>query len=95
MKSHEWSQPVCVICGSRKIVEGNHIGGQNHIAWMKMPFCKTHHRRFHILLEQIGVDLRYTSNPLERLNRASKAITICRWVVDEAMGEEISRKTGS
>lgn len=68
------------------------MGGENHIAWFTAPFCKVHHEQFHELLRNIGIDLRYTTNELERLNRASQAIIICQWLVAEAMKKAILRE---
>jgi hypothetical protein len=84
-------RPACIICGSRKVVENNHAGDRRHVAWFTPPFCKIHHDHFHELLRNIGVDLRYTPNELERLNRASQAIMLrlsandrqCHWEQSE------------
>lgn len=84
--------PACIICGTRNAIEQNHVGGENHIAWFTAPFCKVHHEQFHELLRNIGIDLRYTTNELERLNRASQAIIICQWLVAEAMKKAILRE---
>jgi hypothetical protein len=68
------------------------VGGENHVAWFTAPFCKVHHKQFHELLRNIGIDLRYTTNELERLNRASQAIIICQWLVAEARKKAILRE---
>lgn len=73
----------CVICGSPERAEGNHVGGQNHIAWFTMPLCGEHHDRFHALLRQIGVDLRYTADQVERFVRVLKCILVFTWMVLE------------
>ena len=77
----------CVICGSKEI-QRNHVGGQNHVAWFTMPFCRQHHDQFHALLRAAGVDLEYTSDPRERRLRALKAITVCQWMLIEALQNE-------
>jgi hypothetical protein len=77
--------PRCVICGTTKNIKNHHIGGRNHLAWATMPLCLSHHRQCHILLANSGIDLNYTLDPLERLLRASKAITIFQCMVQEAM----------
>jgi hypothetical protein len=84
--------PRCVICGSTRKIEMNHVGGRHFVAWFTMPFCYEHHARFHILVQQAGVDLRFTSDGIERARRALEAINICNWVVLEMMKEEINRK---
>jgi len=79
--------PLCILCGSCKDIERNHIGGRNHLFWVTGPLCRTHHRQFHTLLERAGVDLEYTTDPVERLIRASKAITILQCMVHDTMQE--------
>jgi hypothetical protein len=85
-------QPACIICGTRAGIEQNHVGGQNHVAWFTMPFCKTDHDKFHEVLRNIGVDLRHTPNKLERLSRASQAIIVCLWLIEKARMEAVLRK---
>ena len=90
MKSRGGSQPICVICGKGTAVEFNHGGGGNHIPWFKIPFCKQHHEQFHRLLENMGLDLRYTPNRLRRLVIAALALTIALWMVLQALGDAVS-----
>ena len=92
MKSRAKStKTVCVICGMAMPIEWNHVGGQNHVAWFTMPFCKVHHDLFHEFLRNMGVDLRHTPNELERLNRASQAIMVCQCMLNEAVKRAISQ----
>jgi hypothetical protein len=88
------TQPTlrCVVCESTEKVEMNHIGGRNFIAWLTMPFCGEHHARFHVLLQQAGIDLRYTSDPIERARRALAAIKIAEWMILEMIKEELNRR---
>jgi hypothetical protein len=79
----------CAVCGSPKGVQGNHIGGKNHLAWITMPFCGECHLRFHTLARQAGLDLEYTDDPIERLRRALAFIKICEWMILEQMKNEI------
>lgn len=89
MKSRREAKPVCVICGIARNIEYNHAGGQNHIAWFKVPFCQRHHDQFHRLLESVGIDLRYTPNKLKRLVIAALALTIALWMVLEALRDAV------
>jgi hypothetical protein len=66
----------CVLCGTDENVQHHHIGGYNHIIWLRAPLCVAHHDQCHMLLEINGVDLEYTSDPIKRLNYALMAITI-------------------
>jgi len=89
MKSRRAAKPVCVICGIARNIEYNHSGGQNHIAWFKVPFCQRHHDQFHRLLESVGIDLRYTPNKLKRLVIAALALTIALWMVLQALRDAV------
>jgi hypothetical protein len=75
----------CVICGSTRRVEANHVGGRHLIAWFTGPLCGDHHDRFHVLLRQMRLDLRYTSDPVERAIRVLKAILVFAWMVLEGL----------
>ena len=90
MKSRTRRKSVCVICGATKHVEQNHAGGANHIAWFTLPFCRRHHDQFHRLLESVRINLRYTPNKLKRLVTAALALTICLWMVLQALWETVS-----
>jgi hypothetical protein len=90
MKSPTETKRVCVICGASKNLQDNHAGGRNHIAWFTLPFCERHHEQFHRLLEQVGIDLRYTPNKLKRLVIAALALTIALWMVLQALAETVS-----
>jgi hypothetical protein len=79
----------CALCGSRKGVQGNHIGGQNHLGWVTMPFCCECHQRFHILARQAGLNPQYTDDPIERNRRALAFIKICEWMILEQMEKDI------
>ena len=79
----------CALCQSHKNIQGNHIGGRNHLGWITMPFCDKCHQRFHILARQAGLDLESTDDPIERLRRALAFIKICEWMILEQMKNEI------
>jgi hypothetical protein len=92
MSPQKRSRPACAMCGSRNNIEHNHIGGRNHLIWVTGPLCQAHHRQFHTFLENLRVDLAYTADPIERLMRASKAITILLCMVQNAMHELILKQ---
>ena len=75
----------CVLCGSSKEIEHNHVGGRNHLAWFTIPVCRKHHAQFHALLRNAGVDLEYTSDPRERLLRALKSCIVFQWMLMEEL----------
>ena len=80
----------CVLCGSEQSVERNHPGGRNQIAWFTMPFCRPHHDEFHVMLRVAGINLEYTSDPVERSIRALEACRVAEWMILQAL-----RKNGS
>jgi hypothetical protein len=80
--------PRCVLCPLPQKIENNHIGGRAFLAWFTMPFCLKHHARFHVLLQQAGIDLRYTDDPIERFRRAMMAIKVCEFMLLEMLKEE-------
>ena len=82
----------CVICGSPARVEANHVGGKHLIAWFTMPLCGEHHDRFHALLRQIGVDLGFTADPVERFVRVLKCILVFTWMVLEGFQHAVRNR---
>jgi len=50
-----------------------------------VPLCPPHHEQCHRLIKAAGIDLEYTSDPVARLIRASIAISIFWWMVQEAL----------
>src|SRR5580698_7442771 len=77
----------CAICGSERNVEHHHIGGRKHLAWVTVPLCARHHRQLHTLLEQAGIDLRHTSDPVERMIRALSVISVLSCMIQNALQE--------
>jgi hypothetical protein len=84
----------CVICGKKRI-ERNHAGGRNFVAWFTLPFCPKHHTQFHALVDGAGINLEYTSDPIERLIRALKALLVCAFMLLEALQELNFRSTAT
>jgi len=75
----------CVLCGSTRNVQANHLGGKSHIAWFTMPFCDKCHRRFHEMVKRAGIDLSYMHDPIERNRRAMAAINLAQWMLIEQL----------
>ncbi len=74
--------PRCVKCGSSRKVEMHHLGGRHHVAWILAPLCRDHHVRLTILLQQAGVDMRYTDDEVERGRRIRKAVYVFLWFLE-------------
>ena len=79
----------CVICGSTRDVERNHAGGKRHVAWFTMPFCLKHHTQFHKILANGKINLKYTSDSVERKLRALDALAVCQWVIQQSVRNDI------
>ncbi len=86
-------RPRCIICGTPSTVERHHVGGRNHLVWITAPLCTAHHKQLHRLIATAGVDLEYTANPVERLIRATKAISIFMCMVLNALDETRAPQT--
>jgi hypothetical protein len=83
----------CVICSTYFTVQLHHLGGRHHLAWFTAPLCAVHHTQLHRLITTAGVDLEYTADPVERLIRAAKAISILMCMVLNALHEVRSRQS--
>lgn len=55
--------------------------------WLYGSLCPIHHDHVHRLLKTGGVNLEYTDDPVERLIRATKAISIFMCVVQDMLHE--------
>lgn len=73
----------CSKCGSSHNVEMHHIGGRNHVVWLMIPLCNKHHVELTLAIQQAGIDMRYTSDKIERLRRARKTIYVCLWFLED------------
>jgi len=71
------------LCGSSENVQGNHVGGRNHIAWFTTPLCGNHHDEFHRRLRAAGVSLEFTPDQQESIRQARKATLIFQWMLEE------------
>jgi hypothetical protein len=60
-----------------------------------MPLCLEHHAQFHAMLRTAGINLEYTSDPMERLLRAQKACEVFHWTLTEALQNLNSKRATS
>src|SRR5215471_2318367 len=81
----------CVLCGSTRNVQANHLGGRCQVAWFTMPFCDHCHPLFHAMVDRAGIDLRYTNDPIERIRRSLAAIKIAEWMLLEQLKNTLSK----
>jgi hypothetical protein len=93
MKLPKPAQKRCVLCGSTRDVQGNHLGGRQHLAWFTMPFCGECHSLFHTMVTRAGIDLSYAHDPIERFRRALEAIKIAEWMLLEQL-KRITHRQG-
>jgi hypothetical protein len=82
----------CALCGSTAQVERHHVGGQFHIAWITVPLCRIHHGRMTEMLRLSGVEMGYTSDPQERLQRVRRAILVFNWMILELEQQNSKKK---
>ena len=75
----------CVLCGSTRNVQDNHLGGRQNLACFTMPFCSECHLVFHEMVKRAGIDLSYTQDLIERVRRALAAIKIAEWMLLEQL----------
>ena len=89
------AQKRCVLCGSARNVQGNHLGGKHFFACFTMTFCECHHRVFHAMVDRAGINLSYTDEPIERIRRALAAIKIAEWMLLEELKNTLSKPQGA
>jgi hypothetical protein len=65
------------------------------LAWLTAPLCDVHHKQLHRLLKTASVDLENTTDPAERLIRATKAMNIFMSMVLEALQETRSQENNN
>lgn len=70
----------CVLCGDTRNLQGNYLGGRQHVAWLTKPFCAKCHSLFHAMVTGAEIDLSYTHDPIERFRREPAAIKIAEWM---------------
>jgi len=79
------------LCGSGKDVEWHHLGGKNHVFWFCAPLCRGHHAELTAMLQRAGVEMRYTSDPDERMRRARLATYVFLWFLDGILAAKSDR----
>lgn len=69
-----------MLCGDTRNLQGNYLGGRQHVAWFTKPFCVECHSLFHAMVTGAEIDLSYTHDPIERFRRELAAIKIAEWM---------------
>jgi hypothetical protein len=85
--------PDRCFCGSSEHMEQNHLGGNNHVPWLFLPFCLPDHNEFHARCRQAGVDFKYSANKAIALIQALKAILVGMWMVVEMLEKHLKDKS--
>jgi len=78
----------CVLCGSRRRVHEHHVGGNNHIPWLRMLLCELCHENFHARFRQ-SVNYEFTPDHKKRLIRAMQAVLVFLWMLLEMLVKEM------
>jgi hypothetical protein len=81
--------PQSCFCGNSKNLEQNHLGGNNHVPWLFLPFCREHHAEFHVMCQKAGVDLRYIKHSSLALIQAFKAMLVGLWMVVDLLEKHL------
>jgi hypothetical protein len=74
-------------------MEDNHLGGQNHVSGIWLPFCGEDHKQFHVNCRRAGVDFSYTSDRSLGLIQALKAMLVGMWMVVEFLERNIKNQS--
>ncbi len=83
----------CAVCGKIGLIQKNHVGGEKHLAWFTMPFCSPGcHDRFHILVRQAGINLKFTTDKVERIRRSQAALLIAQHMLNEQLRKQPYKK---
>jgi hypothetical protein len=77
------SRGCCVFCGSRKQLQEHHLGGRNHARHFTITLCREHHEAVTLAITRAGVNMRYTSDKMERSRRARQAAYVFLWFLDD------------
>lgn len=84
-----------MICGTDVGVVRHHAGGERHVAWFTVPLCEPHHAQLHELCRAAGINLEDTPDLTEKRVRALKAISICQWMLLDALHQSNSESNKS
>ena len=80
------------LCGSGKNVELHHVGGRKHVVWFLVQLCREHHVELTLMIQQAGVDMRFTPDSAERMRRARLATYIFLWFGDKVLHDAKGRE---
>jgi len=83
-RSRRGDKGRCLICG-RPAQEWHHIAGKAHDRQLTGPLCQAHHDLATENLRRADVDMRATTNPVERVRRALKATAVFLWMLAPAL----------
>jgi len=83
--SRRSEQDRCSICGRKVLVEKHHVAGRNHDPELIAPLCSGCHAQATESLRRGSVDMRYTRDSVERVQRALKATAVFLTMLAEAL----------
>lgn len=78
-------QHRCLRCGRKIRTEKHHVAGRNHDSEFTAGLCQACHAQATEDLRKADVDMRYTTNSVERVRRSLKATAVFLWMLAEAM----------
>jgi len=83
--SRRAEQNLCLQCGRKVRTEKHHIAGRNHDPAFTAPLCQSCHAQATELLRRAEVNMRKTSDSVERVRRSLKATAVFLWMLAEAL----------
>jgi hypothetical protein len=83
--SRRTEQGRCSICGRKSRTEDHHVAGRNHDSELIAPLCQACHAQATENLRRGNVDMRSTSDSVERVRRALRATAVFLWMLAEAL----------
>ena len=82
--SRRKEQNRCLLCGRTVRIEQHHPAGRNHDPPFTAPLCQACHALATENLRRAGVDMRFVTDPIERVRKALKATAVFLEMLVEA-----------
>jgi hypothetical protein len=76
---------LCLQCGRSIRTEAHHVSGRNHDPDFTVSLCQACHAQATEMLRRAGVDMRKTSNSVERVRRSLRATAVFLEMLAEAL----------
>lgn len=78
-------QNLCLQCGRTAETEDHHLAGRRNDSGLTVPLCRACHAQITELLRRDGVDMRYTADSIERVERSLKGTSVFLALLADAL----------